>query len=82
MMTRNEQKKFSQDSRFIRKHIYAILLGFNAGIFARRAESWSDQQIVDSAMTTLRTIVGTNIPVTVHRAYLSGVRAAEEIWDA
>ncbi len=113
-----------------------ILLGFNAATFARKVESWSDQQIVDSAMTVLRSIFGANIPdpldwqitrwaddpyawgsysyltpgtssktlnilaksvdsklffageatssdyqATVHGAYLSGIRAAEEIWD-
>ena len=113
-----------------------ILLGFNAATFAREVEGWSDQEIVDSAMATLRNIFGTNIPdpldwqitrwaddpfswgsysylkpgtdgetlielgrsvdsklffageatssdyqSTVHGAYLSGIRAAEEIWD-
>lgn len=114
-----------------------ILLGFNAGTFARTVERWSDEQIVESAMNTLRNIYGNNIPspldyqitrwaddpfawgaysflkpgtdsdtldtlaapvdgklffageatssdyqATVHGAYLSGIRAAEEIWDA
>jgi len=114
-----------------------ILLGFNAATFARQIESWSDQQIVDSAMATLRKMLGSNIPdpqdwqitrwaadpfalgsysymklgaspesldelaapvksrlffageatsrdyqATVHGAYLSGIRAAEELWDA
>ena len=114
-----------------------ILLGFNAATFARKTEAWSDQQIVDSAMTALRTMFSSNVPdplewqitrwatdpyakgsysylppgtdgnslealaepvadrlyfageatsleyqATVHGAYLSGVRAAEEIWDA
>ena len=113
-----------------------ILLGFNAATFARQVEGWSDQQIVDSAMTVLRNIYGANIPApldwqitrwaddpfswgsysylapgtssktlktlakpvdsklffageatssdyqsTVHGAYLSGIRAAKEIWD-
>lgn len=115
----------------------AILLGFNAGTFARSTETWSDQQVVESAMTTLRIIFGSNIPdplawqisrwaadpyalgaysylppgadgetpgrlaepvaarlffageatssdyqATVHGAYLSGVRAAEELLKA
>ncbi len=114
-----------------------ILLGFNAATFARQTESWSDLQIVDGAMETLRTMFGANIPdpldwqitrwaadpfalgsysyltpgtdgdtlealaapvagrlffageatsseyqATVHGAYLSGIRAAEELWDA
>ena len=113
-----------------------ILLGFNAASFARKVEKWSDEQIVESAMATLRNIFGENIPApldwqitrwaddpfswgsysylkpgtdgetlielgrsvdsklffageatssdyqsTVHGAYLSGIRAAEEIWD-
>ncbi|MES9536700.1 FAD-dependent oxidoreductase [Actinomadura sp. NPDC000600] len=111
-----------------------VLLGFNAAAFGRTIEGWSDAQIVDSAMRTLRTIFGAGIPAptghqitrwasdpyargsysfnrfgsmpamrdhlaapvgdrvhfageatsrksiaTVHGAYLSGIRAAEEI---
>ncbi len=113
-----------------------ILLGFNAAAFARTVETWSDQQIVDSAMAALRTMFGQDVPAplayqitrwaadpfalgsysyqppgtdgetmaalaapvagrlffageatsrayqaTVHGAYLSGLRAAEELWD-
>ncbi|MEU9078661.1 NAD(P)/FAD-dependent oxidoreductase [Kitasatospora sp. NPDC048538] len=39
-----------------------VLLGFNAADFGRTIESWSDNQIVDSAMTTLKTIFGGDIP--------------------
>ena len=39
-----------------------ILLGFNAGARGRDIESWTDQQIVASAMKTLRTIFGKQIP--------------------
>lgn len=39
-----------------------ILLGFNAAAFGREIENWSDQQIVASAMATLRVMYGTNIP--------------------
>lgn len=39
-----------------------ILLGFNAGEFGYEIESWSDAQIVDSAMQTLRRIYGDSIP--------------------
>jgi monoamine oxidase len=39
-----------------------VLLGFNAGQFGLEIESWSDDRIVVSAMTTLRTIYGTSIP--------------------
>lgn len=39
-----------------------ILLGFNAGERGRQIEAWSDQQIVDSAMETLRGVYGDQIP--------------------
>lgn len=39
-----------------------ILLGFNAAAFGREIESWNDQKIVDSAMTTLRIMYGKDIP--------------------
>lgn len=39
-----------------------ILLGFNAAAAGRTLERWSDAAIVDSAMTTLRTIFGSGIP--------------------
>jgi monoamine oxidase len=40
----------------------AVLLGFNAADFGRAIEAWSDQEIVDDAMRTLRTIFGSGIP--------------------
>ena len=39
-----------------------VLLGFNAADRGRQIEAWSDTQIVDSAMKTLRTIFGAAIP--------------------
>ncbi len=39
-----------------------ILLGFNAGERGRQIEAWSDQQIVESAMETLRGVYGDQIP--------------------
>ncbi|MFD6226881.1 flavin monoamine oxidase family protein [Streptomyces sp. NPDC060232] len=39
-----------------------VLLGFNAADFGRTIEGWSDTQIIDSAMQTLKTIFGQNIP--------------------
>lgn len=39
-----------------------ILLGFNAGERGRQIEAWSDQQIVESAMKTLRGVYGDQIP--------------------
>ncbi|MEU9047619.1 MULTISPECIES: NAD(P)/FAD-dependent oxidoreductase [unclassified Kitasatospora] len=42
-----------------------VLLGFNAADFGRTIEGWSDTQIVDGAMTTLRTLFGGDIPQPV-----------------
>ena len=39
-----------------------VLLGFNAGEFGYEIESWSDEEIVASAMQTLRIIYGDRIP--------------------
>ncbi|MDO5658424.1 MAG: FAD-dependent oxidoreductase [Paracoccus sp. (in: a-proteobacteria)] len=39
-----------------------ILLGFNAGGFARQIEDWDDAEIVASAMARLKLIFGNNIP--------------------
>lgn len=39
-----------------------VLLGFNAADYGRKIEAWSDEQIVASAMKTLKTIFGANIP--------------------
>lgn len=39
-----------------------VLLGLIAGDFGRIIEDWSDRQIVDSAMQTLRIIFGSGIP--------------------
>jgi monoamine oxidase len=39
-----------------------ILLGFNAADRGREIETWSDEQIVASAMETLKAIFGTDIP--------------------
>ncbi|MET9883330.1 NAD(P)/FAD-dependent oxidoreductase [Streptomyces sp. NPDC006430] len=39
-----------------------VLLGFNAGGFGRCIEGWSDGQVVDSAMGTLRTLFGGTVP--------------------
>lgn len=47
---------------FMRVANQPILLGFNAADRGREIESWSDAQIVESAMQTLRTIYGPDIP--------------------
>ena len=39
-----------------------VLLGFNAADYARKIDSWSDEEIVADAMRVLRTIYGTDIP--------------------
>lgn len=39
-----------------------VLLGFNAGAYARTLETQTDAQIVQAAMDTLRTIYGDDIP--------------------
>ena len=39
-----------------------VLLGFNAADRGREIESWTDQQIVASAMATLRHLFGSDIP--------------------
>ncbi|MFE3798753.1 FAD-dependent oxidoreductase [Nocardia tengchongensis] len=42
-----------------------ILLGFNAADFGRTSETWSDTDLVASAMATLRTIYGPGIPAPI-----------------
>ncbi len=42
-----------------------ILLGFNAADFGRTSETWSDTDLVASAMATLRTIYGPDIPAPI-----------------
>lgn len=39
-----------------------VLLGFNAGSFGEQLESQSDEEVVASAMTVLRTIYGGSVP--------------------
>ncbi|WP_374338870.1 flavin monoamine oxidase family protein [Leeia sp.] len=39
-----------------------VLLGFNAVEFGRAIEGWSDRDVVHSAMQTLRSVFGTQIP--------------------
>ncbi len=46
----------------MRTHKLPVLLGFNAADRGREIESWSDAEIVDDAMQTLRTIFGDAIP--------------------
>lgn len=42
-----------------------ILLGFNAADFGRTSETWSDTDLVASAMDTLHTIYGPGVPAPV-----------------
>lgn len=39
-----------------------VLLGFNAASFGREIEAWTDQEVVSSAMATLRRIFGSSVP--------------------
>lgn len=39
----------------------AVLIGFNAADYGREIETWSDERIVASAMTTLRTMFGSQV---------------------
>lgn len=42
-----------------------VLLGFNSGERGQAIESWSDQQIIEDAMATLKIIFGAQIPAPV-----------------
>lgn len=44
---------------------WPVLLGFNAADRGRAIEAWTDTQIVDSALQTLRTIFGAKVPQPV-----------------
>ena len=46
---------------FMRAARWPVLLGFNAADHGRTIEDWSDEQIVASAMETLRTLFGRNV---------------------
>ncbi|MDP1560022.1 MAG: FAD-dependent oxidoreductase [Pirellulaceae bacterium] len=47
---------------FVRAANVPVLLGFNAADRGREIEDWTDEQIVASAMTTLRHLFGADIP--------------------
>lgn len=47
---------------FVRAANVPVLLGFNAADRGREIEGWTDEQIVASAMTTLRHLFGADIP--------------------
>ncbi|MEY4768882.1 MAG: hypothetical protein RL637_1521 [Pseudomonadota bacterium] len=57
-----QQGEWSEWVSFKRAANQPVLLGFNAGNQGREIETWSNEQIVASAMKTLRIIYGTNIP--------------------
>ncbi|MGB2679764.1 MAG: NAD(P)/FAD-dependent oxidoreductase [Candidatus Competibacter sp.] len=46
---------------FMRAANLPVLLGFNAADLGREIEAWTDQQIVASAMQTLKTLYGSNV---------------------
>lgn len=62
-----------------------VLLAFNGGQFARDMADQTDEQLTASAMKALRIFAGEathrSYPATVHGAWLSGLRAAEQIDD-
>jgi monoamine oxidase len=45
-----------------------ILVGVNAGSYAKTLEDWSDEEIVAAAMQTLRTVYGAKVPDPTHYA--------------
>lgn len=56
------QGEWTEWVSFKRSANMPILLGFNAADRGREIEAWSDEQIVASAMQTLRMIYGVSIP--------------------
>lgn len=58
----SEHGKWTEWVSFMRNAKLPILLGFNAAERGKAIEAWTDQQIVSSAMQTLRTLYGTAIP--------------------
>ncbi len=58
----SEHGKWTEWVSFMRSAKLPILLGFNAAERGKAIEAWTDQQIVSSAMQTLRTLYGTAIP--------------------
>jgi monoamine oxidase len=58
----DEHGEWTEWVSFVRTTGQPVLLGFNAGARGHEIEAWSDEQIVESAMQTLRIIYGDNIP--------------------
>ena len=61
----SEHGKWTEWVSFMRSAKLPVLLGFNAAERGKTIETWTDQQIVSSAMQTLRTLYGTAIPEPV-----------------
>ncbi len=57
-----EHGEWTEWVSFARTLKLPVLLGFNAGDRGRELESWTDAEIVESAMETLRTMFGEQIP--------------------
>ncbi|MCA9997014.1 MAG: FAD-dependent oxidoreductase [Anaerolineales bacterium] len=57
-----EKGQWAEWVSFARPSGQPILLGFNAADFGREIEAWEDEEIVESAMETLRTVFGDDIP--------------------
>jgi monoamine oxidase len=57
-----EHGEWTEWVSFARTTGQPVLLGFNAGTRGRDIEAMTDQQIIDSAMQTLHTLYGDEIP--------------------
>lgn len=57
-----EHGEWTEWVSFVRTTGQPVLLGFNAGNRGREIEALTDEQIVESAMQTLRTLYGDDIP--------------------
>jgi len=57
-----EHGEWTEWVSFVRTTGQPVLLGFNAGTRGREIEAWTDEEIVESAMQTLRTLYGNDIP--------------------
>ena len=58
----DEHGEWTEWVSFVRTMGQPVLLGFNAGTRGREIEALTDEQIVENAMQTLRTLYGNDIP--------------------
>lgn len=57
-----ESGEWTEWASLLRSTNIPVLMGFNAAKRARNIEQWTDEQTVESAMTTLRRVFGEEIP--------------------